>query len=41
MITQHPPFFKAVKEDNYYKTIVANRADMFWKGHSRNKPEGD
>jgi len=38
--TQHPPFTKAVPEDPFYKLICANRADLFWKAHSRNKPNG-
>jgi len=38
--TQHPPFTKAVPEDPYYRLIYANRADLFWKAHSKNKPNG-
>lgn len=38
--TQHPPFTKAVPEDPFYKLICANRADLFWRAHSKNKPNG-
>jgi len=38
--TQHPPFTKAVPEDPFYRLICANRADLFWKAHSKNKPNG-
>lgn len=40
MVTQHPPFSKADPNDPFYKLLCMNRADMFWKAHSRNKPEG-
>lgn len=40
MFTQHPPFTKAVPEDPFYRLICANRADLFWKAHSKNKPNG-
>lgn len=40
MVTQHPPFAMATPKDPHYKTISANRADLFWKLHSRNKPGG-
>ena len=40
MVTQHPPFAKATPKDPHYKTISANRLDLFWKLHSRNKPNG-
>lgn len=40
MTTQHPPFTKAEPSDPFYRLICANRADLFWKAHSRNKPEG-
>ena len=38
--TQHPPFTKAVPEDPFYRLICANRADLFWRAHSKNKPNG-
>lgn len=38
--TQHPPFTKAVPEDPFYRLLCANRADLFWKAHSKNKPSG-
>lgn len=40
MVAQHPPFNKASPKDPHYKTISANRLDLFWKLHSRNKPSG-
>ena len=40
MVAQHPPFNKASPQDPHYKTISANRLDLFWKLHSRNKPNG-
>lgn len=40
MVAQHPPFGKAVANDAHYKLIVANRLDLFWKFHSRSKPNG-
>lgn len=40
MVAQHPPFNKATPKDPHYKTISANRMDLFWKLHSRNKPSG-
>ena len=40
MVTQHPPFTKAEPADPFYRLLCANRADLFWKAHSKNKPEG-
>lgn len=40
MVTQHPPFNRAEPSDPFYKLICGNRPDLFWKAHSRNKPEG-
>lgn len=40
MVAQHPPFAKASPKDPHYKTISANRIDLFWKLHSRNKKGG-
>lgn len=40
MVAQHPPFTQATPKDPHYKTISANRLDLFWKLHSRNKPGG-
>jgi len=41
MITQHPPFTKAIPDDPYYKLICIGKEDIFWKAHSRNKPNGE
>jgi len=40
MYTQHPPFCKAEPSDPFYRYLCANRDDMFWKTHAKNKPEG-
>jgi serine/threonine protein kinase len=40
MYTQHPPFTRAEPSDPFYRLICANRQDLFWKAHSKNKPEG-
>lgn len=40
MITQHPPFTRAETSDPFYRLLCANRADLFWKAHSKNKPGG-
>jgi len=40
MITQHPPFSRGEPSDPFYRFICANRADLFWKAHSKNKPGG-
>ena len=37
MFTQHPPFSRAEPNDPFYRLICANRADLFWKAHSKNK----
>jgi serine/threonine protein kinase len=37
MITGHLPFIKATQTDSHYKFVYANRLDLFWKFHSRNK----
>mmetsp|Transcript_20600 Transcript_20600/g.19571 ORF Transcript_20600/g.19571 Transcript_20600/m.19571 type:complete len:144 (+) Transcript_20600:463-894(+) len=41
MLTQHPPFTKAIPDDPYFKLICINKEDIFWKAHSRNKPNGE
>ena len=40
MFTQHPPFTRGEPSDPFYKFVCANRADIFWKAHSNNKPNG-
>jgi len=40
MFTQHPPFTRGEPSDPFYKFLCANRADIFWKAHSKNKPNG-
>ena len=40
MLAGTPPFMEASKHDNYFKTIIMNRLDLFWKMHTRNKPSG-
>lgn len=41
MIAQHPPFTEAKSTDPFYKCIAGNRADIFWRTHSKNKPGGE
>jgi serine/threonine protein kinase len=40
MVAQHPPFTTAQPTDPFYRCIAANRADIFWKTHCKNKPNG-
>lgn len=40
MFTQHPPFTRAEPSDPFYRLLCANRVDLFWKAHSKNKPNG-
>jgi len=40
MYCRNPPFTKAVRTDPYYKLIMGNRMDLFWKWHARNKEGG-
>jgi BR serine/threonine kinase len=40
MFTQHPPFTRAEPTDPFYRLLCANRADLFWKAHSKNKVGG-
>ena len=40
LITQHPPFSRGEPSDSFYKFLCANRDDIFWKAHSKNKPNG-
>ena len=39
MVSKHAPFIKAWATDSHYKMIMGNREDLFWKLHSKNKPE--
>jgi len=40
MISGSPPFARAdPKSDPHYKLICANKYDIFWKAHERNKPK--
>jgi serine/threonine protein kinase len=40
MVSRHPPFTRADPSDPFYRLLRANRADLFWKAHSKNKPDG-
>lgn len=40
MVAQTPPFTQATPKDIHFKPIIANRQDLFWKLHYRNKPGG-
>ena len=41
MVAQHPPFTTAQPSDPFYRCLAANRADIFWKTHCKNKAEGE
>lgn len=41
MVARHPPFTEAKVTDPFYKCIAGNRADIFWRTHSKNKPGGE
>jgi serine/threonine protein kinase len=38
MVSEHPPFTAARPDDPYYKCIAAERADVFWRTHLKDKP---
>lgn len=38
MLTGHPPFMKADKTDPFYKLLMTQKHETFWKAHSRGKP---
>lgn len=40
MVAQHPPFTTAQPQDPFYRCLAANRADIFWRTHCKNKPNG-
>jgi len=40
MYSGHPPFQRASPQDQHFKLLAMNRADLFWKAHSRNKAAG-
>ena len=40
MTAQHPPFVKPDPKDRHYNAICANRDDLFWKWHTKNKDGG-
>ena len=39
MFAGHPPFNKAEPNDPFYRLLCANRPDLFWKAHEKNKGE--
>mmetsp|Transcript_123 Transcript_123/g.238 ORF Transcript_123/g.238 Transcript_123/m.238 type:complete len:133 (-) Transcript_123:758-1156(-) len=41
MVAQHPPFTTAQPQDPFYRCLAANRADIFWKTHTKNKEGGE
>ena len=41
MVAQHPPFTTAQPTDPFYRCLAANRADIFWKTHCKNKEGGE
>lgn len=40
MYAGHPPFSMATTNDAYYRLLATQRADLFWKSHQQNKPDG-
>jgi serine/threonine protein kinase len=40
-VVGRPPFNRADLSDPFYKMIMTDRLDLFWKYHLRNKPNGD
>jgi len=41
MVSQSKAFLKASPSDAYYKNLVSNRPDKFWKSHTENKGDPD
>lgn len=41
MCLANQPFAKAGPKDPYYKCMAKGRADLFWKAHTKNRPNGD
>ncbi len=39
MVTQKNPFFKADKNDPYYRAVVANQSQIFWNVHAKESPD--
>jgi hypothetical protein len=37
MVSEHPPFTAARPDDPFYRCLAANRADVFWKTHLKEK----
>ena len=40
MFSGHPPFVTSTSDDQYYKQVLNNRLDKFWKAHGSCKEEG-
>jgi serine/threonine protein kinase len=41
MVSAHQPFDTAEPKDPYYRCLAANRCDIFWRVHSKNKENGE
>ena len=41
MVAQHPPFTSAIPSDPFYRCLAGKRGDIFWRTHSKSKPDGD
>lgn len=41
MCLANQPFAKAGPKDPHYKCVAKSRADLFWKAHTKNRPDGD
>jgi serine/threonine protein kinase len=40
LVAGTPPFNTAEEKDYYYKMILKDRMDLFWKCHIKGKPSG-
>ena len=34
IMSGHPPIRTATRDDDFYRLILANKINIFWKGHS-------
>ena len=39
MVSEHPPFTAARPDDPFHRCLAANRSDIFWKTHLKEKTE--
>ena len=41
MVSEHPPFTTATPADPFYRCLAANKHELFWKTHGKNKEGGE